>query len=129
MGGPDQEILVVVTRKKTAAYRNFDMLVMKNREIIHDCMTYKSTTVLDIVDHHPRAISFISNGAAINNPCIKRLRIDGLSPGDKNYPYSQTFSFVTRGNPSGVVKQFIDFALSPEGCAIIRDRGMIPVRE
>ena len=116
LGGPDQAILVVVPAKETAAYRNFDRLVMKHDEITYDCLTYQSTTVLDIVSHHPWAIAFISNGAAMNHSAVKRLSIDGFSPEDKAYPYSQVFSFVTKGNPSGAVKQFTDFALSPKGC-------------
>ncbi len=129
LGGPDQAILVVVPGKETAAHRNFDKLVMKHDETTYDCLTYQSTTVLDIVSHHPWAIAFISNGAAMNHPSLKRLSIDGFSPEDEAYPYSQVFSFVTKGNPSGAVKQFIDFALSPKGRKMIRDRGMIPIGE
>lgn len=129
LGGPDQAILVVVPGKETAAYRNFDRLVMKRDEINYDCLTYQSTTVLDIVRHHPWAVAFISNGAAMNHPSVKRLRIDGVTPEDKAYPYSQVFSYVTKGTPAGMVKQFIDFTLTIEGRKMIRDRGMIPMGE
>ena len=128
LGGPDRPILVVVPSEETAAYRNFDRLVMKRLEINHDCMTYKSTTVIDIVQHHPWAISFISRGAATNYTAVKTLSIDGLHPKAPGYPYSQVFSFVTKGVPTGQTKEFIDFALSAKGQAIMRDNGMVPIK-
>jgi ABC-type phosphate transport system substrate-binding protein len=42
------------------------------------------------------------------------------------YGLYQTLSFVTKGKPSGAVKQFVDDILSGEGKKIMVDQGMTP---
>jgi len=57
---------------------------------------------------------------------VKTLKIDGVDPKDPDYPFYQLFSFVTKGKPSGPVKQFVDDVLSGEGKKIMVDEGMTP---
>jgi len=45
------------------------------------------------------------------------------------YPYYQVFSFVTKGKPTGAVKEFIDDVLSGPGTKIMLKRGMTPYFE
>jgi phosphate transport system substrate-binding protein len=127
LGGPEQGILLVVPGKNTAAYRNFEQQVVTRGEIVYDLMTYVSTEVIDVVKQFPGAISFICQGAISDETGIQKMKIEGLLPGDKDYPYFQEFSFVTKGKPVGAAKAFIDFAQSKEGRQIITDRNMIPV--
>ena len=130
VGGADHPIVVIVPGKNTGAYQNFSRLVMKRREEIrYDLMAYKSTMVIETMKRFPLgAISFIAQGAVAKHPEIKTIRIDGLSPRDKDYPYYQIFSFVTKGEPKGPAKAFIDFALSEKGIAIMKGRGMLPIQ-
>ena len=44
------------------------------------------------------------------------------------YPISRPLYFFTRGEPAGAVKQLLDFALSPEGQAIVRATDFVPVK-
>ena len=127
LGGRDHDIVLVVPGKNTAAFKNFDRQVIKRGEIIYDFMTYKSTMAIKAVKKFPHAISFIAHGAASRHSGIKTIKIDGLSPNDENYPYFQVFSFVSKGEPVGLAKKFIAFALSDKGRAIVLDRGMTPV--
>ena len=60
---------------------------------------------------------------------LSKLKINGLSVDDKDYPYVQIFSFVTRGLPTGAAKQYIEFILSEEGKSIMKKNGMIPYTE
>ena len=46
---------------------------------------------------------------------------------DKNYPFYQEFSFITKGKPSGSAKSLIDHAFSDKGEEIIKKKGMVPV--
>ena len=48
------------------------------------------------------------------------MKIDGRLPRDNNYPYSQIFYFITKGEPAGPAKALIDFALSKIGIEIIK---------
>ena len=83
--------------------------------------------VIESVRRFPGAISFIAQGAVADQGGIKKLSINGLFPDDEGYPYSQTFSFITKGKPKGAAKVFIDFAFSDKGRAIAKKRGLCPM--
>jgi len=125
VGGPDDPILLVVPGKNTAAFKNFSRRPMRRTLIAYDIMTFKSTMVIEVVERFPNAISFIARGVASYDG-VKTLKIDGLHPRDGGYPYCQVFSFVTKGRPSGAVKQFVDDVLSGEGKEIMAKEGMTP---
>ena len=127
LGGPDQPILLILPGKDTAAYLNFERQVMHQGEIVYDLMTHLSTQVIDAVKRFPWSISFITQGAVVNQAGVKKLQINGLSTENKNYPYYQEFSFVTKGKPLGDAKAFVDFARSKKGIEIVKKKGMVPV--
>ena len=125
LGGPDKPIFVVVPGKNTAAYSNFSRKPMGRGLITYDLMAHKSTTVIDVVRRFPWSISFISAGAA-QREGVKSLKVDGIVPLDRDYPYCQVYSFVTKGKPSGSVKEFIDHLMSEEGKEIMKKSGIVP---
>ena len=127
VGGPDKPITVIVPGKGTAAFKNFDNMVMERSEILYDFMSYQSTRVIEAVQKLPYAISFIAQGAASGHGDLKILSIDGLAPADGRYPYVQTFYFVTKGEPGGAAKKFIDFMQSEKGLALMKAKGVLPV--
>lgn len=128
VGGPDLPIILVVPGVKTGAHKNFNRQVLQHNVIQYDYLTYKSTRVLEAIEGLPLgAISFISRGAQITHPKIKALSIDGKKPGDINYPYYQIFYLISKGEPTGTVKTFVDFIKSEKGKFIILERGMLPV--
>ena len=126
VGGPDEPIIVIVPGETTAAYKNFSRIFMEENEIIYDFMSYRSTMVITAVKHFPWAISFIAHATIRDHENLKMMKIDGLSPKDQHYPYYQTFYYITKGEPVGAVKKFIDFTLSEKGRAIIKAKGMDP---
>lgn len=123
--GPDKPILLVVPGKNTAAFKNFSRKPMRTTLIAYDIMTFKSTMVVNVVKRFPNAISFIARGVAAHAG-VKTVKIDGLLPKDRDYPYHQLFAFVTKGRPSGAVKQFVDDVLFGEGKKIMVKEGMTP---
>ena len=128
LGGPNLPITIIVPGKDTAANKNFRRQVMKHKEIKHDFMAYDSTMVIEAVKHFPcGTISFISQGAALHHKEIITIKIDGLYPADKNYPYYQIFYYIIRGEPTGQVKKFIDFTFSEKGAEIMKRNGMVPI--
>ena len=125
LGGPDKPIVVIVPGKNTAAYKNFSRKPMRRQLIAYDLMGYKSTTVVEVVRRFPWSVSFIAQGAA-RREGIKALKVDGIGPMDRDYPYCQVFSFVTKGKPSGSVKAFIDHLTVKEGKEMMKKRGIMP---
>jgi phosphate transport system substrate-binding protein len=127
LGGPDREIVRIVPGERTAAYGTFHGQVMRGREIQYDAMTARSTMVIDATKQLPWSISFIAQGAARSHrEGVKLMRVGGLAPEDKGYPYYQVFSFVTKGAPAGTVRSFIDHVLSGKGKDMVLSRGMLP---
>lgn len=57
------------------------------------------------------------------SPNVKVLTIDGYLPDEKTFPakygFYQDYNVITKGEPSGNIKAFIDFALSQEGQSIV----------
>ena len=128
LGGSDLAITVIVPGEDTAANKNFRRQIMKDKEIHYHFETYDSTMVLEAVKYFPcGTISFIARGAVTKYKKISTLRIDGRLPTDNDYPYHQIFYYITRGEPSGTAKKFIDFTFSQEGQDIIRKNGMLPL--
>jgi phosphate transport system substrate-binding protein len=128
VGGADLPITVIVPDKDTAAHKNFRRQVMKHKEIQHEFMAYNSTMVIDAIRHFPcGAVSFISGGATMHYGELKAFKINGMAVTDSKYPYYQMFYYVTKGDPEGNVKKFIDFTFSEEGLKIIKKNGMLPL--
>ncbi len=128
VGGPDLAITLVVPNEDTGAHKNFRRLIMKDKEIRYDYSTYLATRVLEAIEELPvGAISFISRGAQITHPNIKVLAIDGKKPSEEAYPYYQIFYIISKGEPRGSVKTFVDFIKSDTGRSIILERGMMPI--
>ncbi len=64
---------------------------------------------------------------------IRVVPIDGASPSKesvlaKSYPYARPTFFYTNGEPTGVVKEFIDFTVGPEGQKIVEQVGFVPIK-
>lgn len=123
-GGTDQFIVTIVPEKQTGSYQNFKTLVMEGRDISYDFMAYKSSMVVEAARRIPYVISFITRAAVANDPKIKILNVDGLSPAGPGYPYFETFSFVTKGMPAGAAKKFIDFVMTGNGKAMLEKKGL-----
>lgn len=128
VGGPDLEIVVIVPYKDTAANKNFRRQIMKHKDMEPDFVAHDSTMAIAAVAYFPcGAVSFISRGAAAHEKAVKIVRINGKSPTDKDYPYFQTFYYVTRSEQSDAIKKFLDFTFSDESKGIIKKYGMIPL--
>lgn len=128
LGGPDEAIVVMVPGMRTGAFSNFERQILSRREMQYDFLAYRSTRVMDAVEKFPAMITFIGYGTTKGRKSIKVLSVNGYMPDDDGYPYYQTYSFVTKGNPSGSVQKMIDFVSSPKGIALIRAKGMEPLQ-
>lgn len=64
---------------------------------------------------------------------IRALTLNGTAPTAENvksgrYFLTRDFLFVIKGEPTGPVKKFLDFVLSPEGDRVIQANGAVPLR-
>lgn len=64
---------------------------------------------------------------------FKALTLDGVTPSietvkNGKYKVIKTFGFVTAAEPQGVVRNFIQFATSPEAASILTKEGIVGLR-
>jgi phosphate transport system substrate-binding protein len=132
LGGPDRAITVVTREEGSGTRGAFQELVMGKTRIFAGAITEDSNgTVREIVAHDPHSIGFISLGLV--NEQVRALDLDGAAATDENirngtYRLVRPFLFVSRGEPAGHAKEFIDFVLSDEGQALVMKEGLLPVR-
>ncbi len=70
------------------------------------------------------AIGYISLGSL--NDSVKAIQIEGVTATTENvkngaYPVKRPFNIATKGEASGLAKDFIDFILSADGQAVVSD--------
>ncbi|BDH80088.1 MAG TPA: phosphate ABC transporter substrate-binding protein [Methanothermobacter sp.] len=133
VGGPDAPITVITREEGSGTRKAFEEIVMKDAKIRKDAIVESSTeAVKQAVKQDPNAIGFIS--LTNLDDTVKALEIDGVIPSeetvaDGSYKLQRPFLFLTKGEPTGVVKDFIDWVLSPEGQAIVKSEKVVPVKQ
>lgn len=89
----------------------------------------KTDVMMTNVAGDPYSIGYISLGSL--NDTVKALKVDGVEASSENiqagtYKVARPFNIATKGEPSGLAKDFMDFILSAEGQAVVA-KGYIPV--
>lgn len=93
-------------------------------------ITDKTSVMMTTVAGNPRAIGYISLGSL--NDTVKALEIDGAAASVENiksgsYKVSRPFNIATKGEATGIVKDFIGFIMSTNGQQVVADNGYIPL--
>ena len=83
------------------------------------------------IANDPQGIGYISLGVADSS--VKLLAIDGVFPSNDNvksgkYEIARGLYMNTRGEPGPLAKAFISYMLSPEGQALVKEHGFLPVK-
>jgi phosphate transport system substrate-binding protein len=132
VGGLDMPIGLVNRDEASGTRQAFLDLVMKGTEFDPTAAVLPGTgQVRSVVAQSPSAVGYISLGFV--DPSVKALVLDGVPPtpatvANKAYPVSRVLHFLTKGEPQGLAKQFIDFVLSPPiQDQVVPDAGFLPM--
>lgn len=131
LGGVGKAINVVAREEGSGTRTAFEEMVMGKQLITSKAILQSSNgAIRATVAGDPNSIGFLSFGYLDSS--VKALAIDGVVGSkatalDGSYPVVRPLIFVTRGEPQGAVKEFIDFCLGAEGQKIVEDEGYIPV--
>ncbi|MFW0859489.1 MAG: phosphate ABC transporter substrate-binding protein [Dehalococcoidia bacterium] len=126
--GGDPGAIAVISREEGSGTRAvFEEVVMGDKRILPGANFLMSNdAVRTAVQGTPLAIGYISSPYLI--PEVKALDINGWAWTAADYPLPiRRLYKLTMGEPAGLVKEFLDFVLSPEGQKVVEQAGFLPV--
>jgi phosphate transport system substrate-binding protein len=130
VGGPDRRIHFVTREEGSGTRGAFEEMVMGKKDIAPRALVQDSNgAVREIVASDPDALGYISLGLV--DPRVRAIAVDGVLPTHdaivgKRYAVVRPFLFLTREEPSGASRDFIDFVCGPEGQRLLGLEGLIP---
>ncbi|MDD5460225.1 MAG: phosphate ABC transporter substrate-binding protein [Methylococcales bacterium] len=137
VGGNDAAITVVSKAEGRSTLELFlHYFSLKNTDIKPQVIIGDNQQGIKTVAGNPDAIGYVSVGAAEyeagQGAVIKLLPLAGIAASVENvrnrsFPLSRPLNLVTRGEPGGVARQFIDFASSPQVNDLIEAQFFVPV--
>lgn len=131
-GGKDTSITVVTRNPNSGTYLYFKEHVMEDENYSSSAMV--ATTTKEIVNFVSKNTNAIGYGGMGYKKNTFHAKINGIEPNEENvrndtYPITRYLHFFTTKSPGGVVKNFIDWVLSPAGQNVVRKSGYIPLWE
>ncbi|MCS7258886.1 MAG: phosphate ABC transporter substrate-binding protein [candidate division WOR-3 bacterium] len=132
LGGPDQEIVVISRDVASGTFEVFKEKVLGGEKVRDDALMLASNkAVATTVKDTRGAIGYIGLGYISED--VKVLKVDGVIPNAETvrkgkYKIARPLYMYTNGTPKGIVKDFIDFILSPTGQKLITDVGFISLQ-
>ncbi|HAH96433.1 MAG TPA: phosphate-binding protein [Firmicutes bacterium] len=122
--------IVVVMREEGSGTRGaFEEIVMNKVETTKDSIVQGSTgAVMSAIAGEPNAIGYISLANA--NATVKLLDVNGVETTNENilngsYAIARPFSVCTKGDATGLAKDFIDFIMGEVGQQVLADEGLV----
>jgi len=123
----------VINREEGSGTREvFEEKVMAGTEVAPNAEFLPSNgAVKQKVAATPNAIGYISLGYV--NLSVKAVSVGGVACNEANclngsYPVTRYLNFITKGEPGGLTREFIDFCLSAEGQKIVEEEGYINIK-
>ncbi|WP_164985252.1 phosphate ABC transporter substrate-binding protein [Ammoniphilus sp. CFH 90114] len=131
VGGADVQVTLVNRPKSSGTRATFIKYALNGQEEAEGVTQDSSGTVRKIISETPGAIGYL--GFNYIDQSIKPLSIDGVAPTSENvatneYKVWAYEHMYTKGEPTGVVKSFLDYMLSDEAQLIVEELGYIPVK-
>jgi phosphate transport system substrate-binding protein len=143
LGGGDEQIVVLSREVNSGTHVYFKEHVLRKNDKTNKeefapsaLMLSSSQAIADEVAGNSAAIGYYGMGYISKKHKPVAIAKDAESPYvtptidniiSGSYPISRPLLLYTNGEPLGLIKEFIDFALSPEGQEIVRITDFVPV--
>jgi phosphate transport system substrate-binding protein len=136
LGGPDEPIVLYGRENSSGTYEFFKEHVLNKQDFAQGTQTLSGTGALvNAVVKDPNGIGY---GGAAYSKGVKVLKIAGASgaavePSEANvlsgaYPLSRNLFLYLRQQPTGYTKTYVDWVLSPDGQAVVKQVGYFPIK-
>src|ERR1700681_1283590 len=133
VGGTSGKISVYTRNTSSGTYSEFKELAMKKRDYAPSSQKMAGNEqIASEVSKNPNGVGYVGL-AYVKASGIKVVPIDGAMPSKesvlgKAYPYARPTFYYTKGEPTGLVKQFVDFTVSDAGQKIVEQVGFVPIK-
>ena len=133
VGGSGGTISIYTRNTSSGTYSEFKELAMSKRDYATAAQKMAGNEQIAAeVGKNANGVGYVGL-AYIKAEGIKVVPIDGEMPSvesvqQKKYPYARPTFFYTNGDPTGLVKEFVDFTLSAEGQKIVGTTGFVPIK-
>jgi phosphate transport system substrate-binding protein len=136
-GATDDTIVRVSRQSSSGTYEFFREHALGNKDFRLGSLDLNgSKEVVELVAVTPTAIGYSGMGYA--TPGVKMLKVavkkgdPAVAPTvagvhDKTYPLARSLHLYTLGEPTGAVKQYVDWILSDAGQKVVEDSGYVPI--
>ena len=135
LGGSDMTIVVIGRDSSSGTREFFSEKVMEKADYVSTQLEKNSNgAVKQTVAQTPGAIGYV--GLGYLDATVKALKIDEngnlVEPSIETvtsgaYPVSRTLNMFTKGEASGLSKDYLDYILSPAGQKIVEEEGFVSV--
>lgn len=144
LGGPNKEIVILSREFNSGTHIFFKEHVLR-KGVVKGPEEFSPTALLmpssqaiaDEVANNDNAIGYYGMGYISPKQKVVAVALDAKSPfiepslvnvKSKAYPISRPMYFYTKGQPQGLIKEFIDFALSAEGQELVKKADFVPIK-
>jgi len=136
VGGNDQRIVAYSRENNSGTYVFFKEHVLENEDFARDIQTLPGTAaVVNAVSKDAASVGYggiaYASGVkaiAIQSDESSEAVVPSLETVERGqYPLSRQLLFYTVGEPTGQIREFIDWVLSPEGQGICEAVGYYPL--
>jgi len=137
VGGAPGKIILYGRENSSGTYEFFKEHVLEKKDFPADVQTLSGTgAIVSAVTKDPKGIGYGGAGYAKG---IKEIKVVSpttkmaIAPTEENvlsgaYPLARNLFFYLRTQPTGAIKEYIDWVLSPEGQAIVKESGYFPLK-
>ena len=133
VGGDDQNIIVASREEGSGTRAAFEEMVLGEDVVITETAILQPSNgaIRTTISTTPYAIGYLSFGYL--DDTVKAISVEGVVPTEANasngtYPIVRPLNLVTFGEPTGAIKDFIDFVLSDAGQALVVKEGYLAVK-
>jgi 50S ribosomal protein uL11 len=137
VGGANLPIKVINRALTSGTREAFQDMVLLGQSFAPDGANFitweRDETTAILRELRDNAISYATISQVEKQEVVRIIAIDGINPTDVaavkdgKYPISRSLFLAVKKTTSPITKQFIDFALSPEGQKIVQRLGFIPI--
>lgn len=130
VGGKDSKIIMYSRENNSGTYVYFKDNVLGGQDYAPSCQNLPGTAA--VVNAVSKDVNGIGYGGHGYSKGVKMCKVNGIDPtkeniGNGKYPISRSLYLYLRNRPSGAIKQFIDWVLSPEGQKVVTQVGYFPL--